>query len=163
MVDYLPKLPTTGCTGNNGSEEYRNMVERARQFFLKRRCLFMSPWQISPDAKDMIRNGTTDFVKLLPGRGYTSGSKQIDQVLDAELYIHKETYKGIAYLTVQGGKLRRVVKPTDDKTYRVYAFIPRGCIPWDLGKANTARLKLGGDTVAEIEGGGDNWDHFGDI
>ena len=111
----------------------------------------------------MIRNGTTDFVKLLPGRGYTSGSKQIDQVLDAELYIHKETYKGIAYLTVQGGKLRRVVKPTDDKTYRVYAFIPRGCIPWDLGKANTARLKLGGDTVAEIEGGGDNWDHFGDI
>lgn len=163
MVDYLPKLPTTGCTGNNGSEEYRNMVERARQFFMKRRCLFMSPWQISPDAKEMIRNGTTDFVKLLPGRGYTSGSKQIDQVLDAELYIHKEMYKGTAYLTIQGGKLRRVVKPTDDKTYRVYQFIPRGCIPYDLGKPNSARLKLGGDTVAELEGGGDNWDHFGEI
>jgi hypothetical protein len=163
MVDYLPKLPTTGCVGNNGSEEYRNMLERARQFFLKRRTLFMTPWQISPDAKDLIRNGTTDFVKQLPGRGYSSGSKQIDQVLDAELYIHKETYKGVAYLTVQGGKLRRVVKPTDDKTYRVYAFVPRGCIPWDFEKPNSARLKLGGETVSEIEGGGDNWDHFGDI
>lgn len=164
MLDYLAKLPTTGCTGNNGSEEYRNLLERARQFFMKRKTTFMTPWQISPDAKELIRNGTTNFVTMLPGRGYSSGSKQIDQVLDAELYIHKEVIKGIAYLTVQGGKLRRIVKPVEDKTYRVYQFIPKGCIPWDYGKPNSARLKCGGPTVAELSGGdGDNWDHFGDI
>lgn len=163
MVDYLPKLPTTGCVGNNGSEEYRNMLERARQFFQKRKCTFVTPWQISPAAKEMIRNDVTDFVKKLPGRGLYAGSAQIDQVLDVELFIHKEVYKGISYLTIQGGKLRRIVKPPDDKTYRVYEFVPKGCIPWDLNKPNSARLKLGGETVAEISGGGDNWDHFGDI
>lgn len=158
MVDYLAKLPTTGCTGNNGSEEYRNMLERARQFFLKRKTLFITPWQISPDAKTLIREGATDFVKQLPGRGYTSGSKQIDQVLDAEVYIHKEIYKGVSYLAVQAGKLRRIVKPSDDKTYRVYEFVKRGCIPWDVEKPNSARLKLGGETVAVITGEGDDWD-----
>jgi hypothetical protein len=163
MVDYLHKLPTTGCTGNNGSEEFRNLLERTKQFFQKRRCLFMSPWQISPQAKDFIINGTTDFVKRLPGLGLSSGTKQIDQVLDAELFIHKEIYKGVSYLTIQGGKLRRIQKPTDDKTYRVYQFIPNGCIPWDIGKANSARLKLGGETVGSITNGGDNWDHFGEL
>ena len=163
MVDYLPKLPTTGCVGNNGSEEYRNMLERARQFFQKRKCTFITPWQISPAAKELIRQGVTDFVKLLPGRGLYAGSAQIDQVFDVEILIHKEVYKGISYLTIQGGKLRRIVKPPDDKTYRVYEFVPKGCIPWDLNKPNSARLKLGGETVAEISGGGDNWDHFGDI
>lgn len=163
MLDYLAKLPTTGCTGNNGSEEYRNLLERARQFFLKRKTLFITPWQISPDAKSLIREGTTDFVKQLPGRGYTAGSKQIDQVLDGEIYLHKEIYKGISYITIQAGKLRRIVKPTDDKTYRVYAFVPKGCIPWDIGKPNSARLKLGGETVADISGEGDNWDHFGEL
>lgn len=163
MLDYLPKMPTTGCVGNNGSEEYRNMLERTRQFFLKRKCLFITPWQISPDAKDLIRNGTSDFVKLLPGRGYTAGSKQIDQVLDAELYIHIEIHKGISYLAIQGGKLRRIVKPTLDKTYRVLQFIPKGCIPWDLNKENSARLKVGGDTIAQLTNSDDNWDRFGDI
>lgn len=163
MVDYLHKLPTTGCVGNNGSEEYRNMLERTRQFFLKRKCLFVTPWQISTDAKTLIREGANDFVKLLPGRGYNAGSKQIDQVLDAEIFIHKEISKGVSYLTVQAGKLRRIVKPTDDKTYRVYSFVPKGCIPWDIGKPNSARLKIGGETIGAITGEGDNWDHFGDL
>lgn len=161
MVDYLMKMPTTGCVGNNGSELYRNMLERAKHFFQKRRCTFVTPWQISPDAKQLINAGVTDFVKRLPDGGFNSGSKQIDQVLDAEIFFHKEKYKGESFLTFQAGKLRRIVKPSDDKLYRVYKFIPGGCIPWDLGKPNTARLKLGGETVGEINTTGDNWDHFG--
>jgi len=123
----------------------------------------MTPWQISTEAKDLIRNGSLDFVKLLPGRGYYAGTKQIDQVLDAELFIHKETYKGQAYLTVQAGKLRRIVKPTEDKLYRVYEFVPKGCIPWDLYKPNSARLKIGGPTIDQLTSGGDNFEHFGEL
>ena len=164
MVDYLPKLPTTGCTGNNGSEELRNLLERFRQFFMKRKATNITPWQIAPDAKELIRDGTTDFVKKLFGRGYYSGSKQIDQVMDVEIFIHKETYKNESFLTVQAGKFRRVQKPTPDKEYRVYKFIPGGCIPWDIGKPNSARLKVGGETIAELgDESVDNWDQFGGL
>jgi len=120
FCDYLAKLPTTGCNTNGpAGTAYRELFNKARNFFSSKRILFVSPHQVSTEAKQLIRNGVpaASFVKEIAGKGYTAESKQIDQVVDLELYIHIADFNKIPHLTVQRGKHRTPIIIPKDKMF----------------------------------------------
>lgn len=158
MLDYLLKLPTTGCDQGPMGHDVRNLYERVQAFMTARKITFITPHQLSTDAKAMMRDGRQDFVKQLVGGGYYSNSKQIDQVVDGELFIHIEKLNREAYLTVQRGKHRKVSITPDEHLYAVYKFVKNGVVMDDVDKLDSMRQKLGGPTMDE--GGGSPFHEF---
>lgn len=144
MVDYLPMMPTTGCDQGPAGADLQNMVQRARNFFSAKNILFISPWQLSSEAKMLVREGRTDFVKFVAEKGYYKGCKSIDQEVDLEIYIHIEKFNGQAWLTVQRGKHRLPTIISDDEKYFCLPFPEKGSIPDDYGKERIGRSKIGG-------------------
>ena len=161
MVDYLTKISKEGCTQGATGQDVRNLFERIKAFMASKGILFITPHQLSTEAKGLMRDGYSDFVKRLPGGGYTADSKQIDQVIDGELFFHIERLKGKneAYFTVQGGKLRRIEQVDEDDKYRVYKFVRKGVILDDLNKPDSSMLKVGGTPLGEMTAD-ENWDQY---
>jgi len=152
-VDYLLKIPTTGCDGTSAGEPLRNMYERMAAHAKHHGYIFKTPHQISTDAKMLIREGRTGFVQLLIGGGYYAGSKQLGQVVDGELFQHIEQVNGKWYLAVQRGKHRKdqVRKTPFEYLYFVLEFHPVfGLLP-DVEGADTTRKKVGGGAIGSGE------------
>lgn len=147
MCDYFPMLPTTGCEDGPMGHSLQDMYRRNRAFFSAKGIPFYTPHQLSTDAKQLIRDGKTDFVKELPGKGYYRGSKQIDQEVDGEIYQHIEKYNGRAYLTIQRGKHRGVPVIPDDQMYIVLPFPEKGPIIDDLERDRIDLKRVGGGVV----------------
>lgn len=137
LADYLAKLPTTGCIQGAMGTDVRDMFNRVRNYFSARDILFITPHQLSSDAKQLIRNGVSplNFVKEIAGKGYTEGSKQLDQVVDLELYLHKAKFNGGWALTVQRGKDRRPTIVDDELLYATLPFPPKAPIPENIDEA----------------------------
>ena len=154
MCDYLQKIPTTGCEQGPMGHDIRNMNERVKAFFASRGIIFITPWQMAPDAKLLRRDGQQDFVTKLVGGGYTSGSKQLDQIYDIGVLISLESVNREWYLDIALDKLRRVDQPEDK--YRRFALKfnnsgGKGVILEDVGKENSAYKKPGGVRFASTE------------
>lgn len=147
MVDYLYMLPTTGCTQGPSGHDVRDLYRRMRNFTNSRRICFITPHQLSTDAKQMIREGKSDFVKELIGKGYYAGSKQIDQEVDIEIFIHIEKMSNKAWLTIQRGKHRIVGQTPIEDQYCAYQFASMGSIPDDVNGQDQSRRKVGGGSV----------------
>ena len=95
----------------------------------------------------LIRDGRTDFVRELVGKGYYDGCKTIDNEVDMEIFIHIEKMNGRAYLTVQRGKHRiNGITPLEHQ-YAILPFQQKGCILDDLNGADSTRTKLGGGPI----------------
>lgn len=145
MCDYLLKMPTTGCLQGAAGQDKRDMVRRIRNFCSARNIAFISPYQLSAEAKQLIRNGVPEhqFVNEIAEKGYTDGCKTIDQELDLELYIHIFNHKRRKYLTIRRGKHRLSTVIADENKYTIYRF-PGLNIPilGDLHRENTGMKKL---------------------
>lgn len=147
MLDYLLKLPTTGCDQGPMGHDIRNMYERVANFMKARNICMITPHQLSTESKQMIRDGQLDFVKKLVGGGYYAGSKQIDQVVDGELFIHIEEVNGKFYLTVQRGKHRKIKQTPLTYQYVVLPFEAVGTILDDVNGQDTTRKRVGGGAI----------------
>lgn len=124
MLDYLLKLPTTGCIQGPAGVDKRDMVRRARNFCSARNILFISPYQLSSEANQLLRNGIPDhqFVNEVAEKNYTDGCKTIGQELDIELYVHIFTYKRKKYLAIRRGKHRLPTVIADEDKFCMYRF-----------------------------------------
>lgn len=124
MVDYLGMLPTTGCTQGPAGTDKRDLIRRVRNFTSARGIIFITPWQLSSEAKQLIRNGVPEhqLVNEIAERGYFADSKQIDQELDLEIYIHLFTHKRKKYLAVRRGKHRVPTVISDEDKYFMLPF-----------------------------------------
>lgn len=151
MLDYLPMIPTTGCEQGPAGVDYRDLVRRMRNFCSARKIACLTPWQISTEGKNMLREGRTDFVKAIAGMGYYSSSKQIDQEVDLETVIHIEKLNGDSYLTIQRGKHRLPTNISDSLKYFVLPFPAVGSIMDDLNKPRIGRRKVGGGVIGSGE------------
>ena len=151
MVDYLVKLPTTGCDQGPMGTDIRNMYERLRNFCSTRGIIFITPHQLSTDAKMMIREGRGDFVKELPGKGLYAGTKQLDQVVDLEIFIHIEILNGVSYLTVQRGKHRIIEQTKFVDQYTVLKFNQVGGILDDINTDDSSLKVVGGGAIGSGE------------
>jgi hypothetical protein len=151
QVDYLLKFPTTGCEGKAAGEDIRNMYERIANFMKARNILFQTPHQLSTDAKMRIREGRLGFVQGLVGQGFYAGCKQIDQVVDGELFLHIEKVNNKSYLTIQRGKHRKVGITSEEYLYIVLEFHPVfGLLP-DIRTGDSTRKKVGGGVIGSGE------------
>lgn len=159
MVDYLMMIPTTGCesTGPVGNDR-RDQIRRVRAWMSARNILFITPWQLSPEATKLLRSGTEDFVKQLPDRNYYSGSSQISQEVDFELFLHIEKVDNVAYLTVQRGKYRSPSLVADKDKYTAMIFHPEGGLQDDYFGPSKTRKRLGGGDVEAGEPEAAFWD-----
>jgi hypothetical protein len=146
MLDYLLKLPTTGCDQGPAGHDIRNMYERIKNFMMARGICVITPHQLSTDAKMQMREGREDFVKNLVGGGYYAGSKQIDQVVDGEIFIHIVEINNQSWLTVQRGKHRKIKQTPKENLYMALPFSKSGLL-YDVGKADTTRKKAGGGPI----------------
>lgn len=152
FVDYLAKLPTTGCiTSGPMGTDYRDMWNRLRNFASARNLLLVSPAQLSTQAKQLIKNGVSDsnFVKEVAGKGYTELSAQIDQVVDLELYIHIARIDRKPYLTVQRGKHRTPTILDPEKMFFLLPFPHKAPIPEDINDPDDG---TGIDLTSTVEG-----------
>jgi hypothetical protein len=124
MVDYLLMMPTTGCTQGALGADKRDMVRRMRNFCSARYIAFMTPFQLSTEANQLLRNGVPDhqFVNEIAEKNYTDGCKTIGQELDLEIYVHMFMHKRKKYLAFRRGKHRgRPDIPVEDK-FCMYKF-----------------------------------------
>jgi hypothetical protein len=151
MVDYLPMIPTVGCEDGPAGTGLQDLYRRVRNFFSPRKTVVITPHQLSTDAKQLMRDGVNDFVKQLPGKGYYKGSKQIDQEVDGELFLHIETYNNRFYLTIQRGKHRGVPVIPETDQYMVLPFPLVGPIPDDYGDKRIDRKRVGGGETGSGE------------
>lgn len=120
MLDYLGMLPTTGCTQGPTGTDKRDLIRRVRNFTSARGIICITPWQLSSEAKQLIRNGVPEhqLVNEIAERGYFADSKQLDHELDLEIYIHLFTHKRKKFLSFRRGKHRvPTVIPDEDKYF----------------------------------------------
>lgn len=123
MLDYLGKVPTTGCSVGALGADRVDQVRRVRNFCSAKNIALITPTQLSTEAKTLLRNGVTpaEFPKQVNGRGYYQSSKSLDTEFDLEMYIHLVHHKGRTYLAVQRGKHRiPTVTPEED----LYFMLP---------------------------------------
>lgn len=132
MLDYLPMVPTKGCEVGPAGHDLRDMYRRMRNFTSARDILLLTPHQLSTDVKALMREGTRDWIKKMPGYGGYAGSKQIDQELDGELFINIEKRDGRSYLAIQRGKHRLTTTIAESEKYIVLPFPEKGSILDDI-------------------------------
>ena len=124
-IDYLAKLPTTGChIGGAAGTDLKNLLNKVRNFCVSKRIAFLTPHQLSSDAKQLLRNGISDqtFVKEVVNKGYSEVSKSLDQINDLEIYLHLASINKKWYLTVQRGKHRTPKIISADKQFFMLPF-----------------------------------------
>ena len=128
MIDYLGMLPTTGCinTGPSGTD-MRDLFRRMRNYCSPKGITLLTPHQLSTEAKGLIRTGVpeSEFVKEIAEKGYYAGSKQLDQEVDLEIYLHLFKQNKETYISVQRGKHRIPTILSDEQKYFLLKF-PKG-------------------------------------
>lgn len=147
MCDYLLEMPTTGCKQGATGTDVRDMFRRVRAFCNPRGICFITPHQLSPDAKKMAREAPREFLKKIANLGYWDGCTTIDNVVDAELYIHIEKLNGESYMTFHRGKHRLPTVIEDAEKFCVYKFEAIGGLRADVKGAPQFRRKVGGGVV----------------
>lgn len=135
MLDYLAMIPTTGCINSGpAGTDIRDLFRRMRNFFSGKGITLITPHQLSTEAKALIRSGVpeSEFVKEINEKGYYSGTKQLDQEVDLEIYIHLFKHNRETYLSIQRGKHRIPSIVADELKYFLLKF-PKGMpIPEDV-------------------------------
>jgi hypothetical protein len=107
---------------------------------------------MSTEAKQLIRDGTHDFVKVVANKGYYADCRGLDLEVDMEIYQHIVKQNGVSYLTLQRGKHRKVGITPEKDQFTVYAFDIVGDIRDDLLGEDCSRTRVGAKTQAD---GGD--------
>lgn len=145
VCDYVNMVNRSGIdkSGPMGTE-IRSLMRIMRNFTSSRGITFITPHQLSTEAKNLVRDDIPDFVQFIANKGYYDGSKQIDQEVDLELIIHIEIIGGVSYLTVQRGKHRKLeITPEKDK-YTVLPFHPVGGVLDDINGTDLSLKRPGG-------------------
>lgn len=144
LIDYLNMMNKDGCVKDTIGGDVRDLFRRVRNFCNPRKMLFISPAQLSSEAKNIVRStGGEGFVKEIANKGYYDSCKLIDQEVDGEIYIHIEKVNGKSYLTVQRGKHRKAGKITpEEDLYTILPFEENGAIRDDVGKEDSSMKKF---------------------
>jgi len=145
MLDYLSKVPTTGCTntGTTGSD-ICDLFSRIRNFVSPKRIVCITPHQLSTEAKQLIRNGMPEdqFVKHVAGLGYYQHTRALDQIVDLELFIHLFKHEKETYLSVMRGKHRIPTIVPESQLYFLLKFPKNMPIPDDREDEDQSIAKL---------------------
>jgi hypothetical protein len=144
-LDYITLLPTIGCTQGPTGSDKRDLVRRLRNFTSARNISLITPLQLGPDVKQLIRNGIPDHqvLKEIVGKSMLDGSKAITQELDVLVYLNLFTHKRKKYLAVALDKHRLPTVVGEEDRFFMLKF-PGLNIPVlpDLDKEDSSFTKL---------------------
>ncbi len=143
-LDYLGMVPTTGCIEGAQGDSMRDMWRRMRNFCSAKGIALMSPHQLSSDARNLVREGRSEFIKQVPGKGYYDGCRRLDQELDLEIFTHIEKVGEDSFLTIARGKHRIPSVIEEWEKYMVLPFTHKGCIMDDINGPEATLKKPGG-------------------
>lgn len=150
VIDYLSMLNKNGLDrGGPTGTEIRQLFRILRNYCSARAITFITPHQLSTEAKALKRQGVTDFVKTIANLGYYEGSRQIDQEVCVELYVDISKNNGESFLTVQRGKHRKIKITPEKDLYTVLPFSKIGDIPDDINDTDRSLKSVGGTSVSE--------------
>ena len=131
FLDYLPKLPITGCDESGGKYTgIQDLYEKVRNFGLEKDILHVTPHQLNSAAKAINRDGLADFLEQVNGHSYYKDSTGVAEEVDLELTVHRVKKDGKWYLGVARGKHRN--KDPLEHPYAYWEFPPKGPIPRDI-------------------------------
>lgn len=147
VFDYLNMISKRGCLDGPAGFATRDLFRRMRNFTSPRGITFVTPAQLSTEAKGLVRQGVEDFVKEIANKGYYDSCRTIDQEVDLEIYIHIVKVNGESFLTVQRGKHRKVKITPEKDLYCVLPFSPVGGIRDDLNGRDSSRKHPGGGAL----------------
>ena len=90
QCDYLSKLPTTGCVQGSLGDDVMDLLSRTRAYCLANRILFITPHQLSTEAKRLLQTTPQEqFLNTIKGGGFFERTKGLDRVYDIGILIHK--------------------------------------------------------------------------
>ncbi len=157
VCDYLNMVNRNGLPAGPAGTEIRALFRIMRNFCAPRGITFLTPHQLSTEAKMLVRQGVDNFVQEIANKGYYDGSKQIDQEVDLELFVHIEKVKGVgSFLAIQRGKHRKISITNEADLYTVLPFHPVGGVLDDVNGEDLSMKSVGGKATAD--GGGDWFD-----
>lgn len=100
-VDYLAKLPTTGCSQGAIGDDMMDMLSRIRAFCSANGILFMTPHQLSTEAMRLLQTVPAEqFLNHIKGGGFFEKSKGLGRIYDIGVLIHKVESAAGDYLHV---------------------------------------------------------------
>ena len=106
-IDYLAKIPTTGCTQGSMGDDMLDMFSRVRAFCLAHGILFMTPHQLSTEALRLQQTVPQEqFLKAIKGGGYFEKTKGLGRIYDIGVLINKVEAESGDYLHVLVDKHR---------------------------------------------------------
>lgn len=140
ILDYLSKLPTTGCTTSGPSgENILELYQRCRSYFNSKNILCITAHQLSTDAKRLARNGidSFEFAKQVGGKGYTEGCNRVDQIVDGEMTMNiavknKGTSNMKFFLCIYRAKHRLPSIIPEQKKFIILEFPQEAPIPENI-------------------------------
>lgn len=154
-VDYLNMMSKRGCIQGPAGTEIRYLFNRVRNFMSKRGIMFMTPHQLSTEAKMLLRLGSESFVQEIANKGYYDSCKTVDQEVDMEIMHHIVKVGEESYLTLQRGKHRKPDITPERDLYTILKFEDVGIIPDDITGRDLSRKYIGGSPIAD--GGNQPW------
>lgn len=143
-IDYPGLMSKKNCVTGPAGVEFRDLIRRIRNYTTRHAITVWAPWQLSTEAKMKIREGTSDFLAEIVGKGYYDSCRTIDQEVDMEIYIHiYKLSEDVSWLGFRRGKHRKfdITPPADMAFYIPFQEI--GTLKEDVNlPEDTSRRKL---------------------
>lgn len=159
--DYIAMMGLEGISGDTRSDKLQILARVARNFFIARGSMFITPHQLNPKAKEFLRENDDDseiyFAKEVGGHSMTEGSTKITNETDVEITFHvAKLSSGNCYFTLYVGKQRGEGAPEKDR-FCFYPLDPELGLVHDINlPKSTFRRSL--QTQSEAMGGGNDFD-----
>lgn len=145
MIDYLAMVTTAGCVTNAPmGKDLKDMFRRVKNFTQPKGIPVWTPHQLGPEARRLANSGIPQdqFVDLIAGSGKTSGSSELDQESELELYTHLFKHGKDYYFMIRRGKHRGVPEIPDELKTVIYKFPKLLPIPDDIDEERIGMRKL---------------------
>lgn len=151
FLDYLSLINKKGLTQGATGDDIRDLFRRMKNFCTPKKILLITPHQLSQDAMNLIRQGSTDFVRDISEKNYWDGCRRLSQEVDGELYIHIEKMNGRSFLTIMRGKHRGMPVLDEADKYLVLELHKIGGLRPDIDGPDSSLKKVGGGPIGSGE------------
>lgn len=145
MVDYLSMIPTTGCRQGATGTDLQDLFRRVRNFCKARGILFITPHQLSTQARELTRGIVTDetLLSFIALKGYWQDAKGLDREFDGAFYVHLIKKGDDTYKAFQRDKHRWPGIVPESKKSFIMKYPGGMPIPDDLGKERIGIKRIG--------------------
>lgn len=155
--DYAALMELDGILGDSKSDRLQLLIRKMRAFTMARGIAFVTPHQLNPDAKKLLRESDDEseiyFAREVAGKSMTETSTKITNEVDVEITIHVAKTDIKNYFTFCVGKQRGEGCDPRDR-FGIYDLDPVIGLVHDIKgkpqcrKSITHRLDENGESIA---------------